>query len=81
MQLFRDMFRNIEITLVDFNLEPRVSAEGAPAPGDESNPDGCRLRNRDNESMDKDLVQTKINDDILKSYTETLKLLKDHYGS
>ena len=75
-----DMFRKIGITLVDFKIEFGVTADGAVVVADEMSPDGCRLRNTDNESMDKDLFR-KGEGDIIKSYTEILKLLKDHYGS
>ena len=75
-----DMFRKIGITLVDFKIEFGVTADGAVVVADEISPDGCRLRNVDNESMDKDLFR-KGEGDIIKSYTEILKLLKDHYGS
>ena len=71
-----DLFKRIGITLVDFKIEFGSTADGKVVVADEISPDGCRLRNADGESMDKDLFR-KDKGDIIKAYTEILESLKD----
>ena len=71
-----DLFKKIGITLVDFKIEFGTTADGKVVVADEISPDGCRLRNADGESMDKDLFR-KDNGDIIKAYTEILESLKE----
>ena len=71
-----DLFKKIGITLVDFKIEFGSTADGKVVVADEISPDGCRLRNADGESMDKDLFR-KDKGDIIKAYTEILESLKD----
>ena len=71
-----DLFKRIGITLVDFKIEFGSTADGKVVVADEISPDGCRLRNADGESMDKDLFR-KDKGDIIKAYTEILESLRD----
>lgn len=71
-----DLFKRIGITLVDFKIEFGSTADGKVVVADEISPDGCRLRNADGESMDKDLFR-KDEGDIIKAYTEILESLRD----
>ena len=70
-----DIFRRIGITLVDFKIEFGTTADGNVVVADEISPDGCRLRNSDDESMDKDLFR-KDEGDIVKAYTHILDSLR-----
>ena len=70
-----DLFKKIGITLVDFKIEFGSTAEGKIVVADEISPDGCRLRNSDNKSMDKDLFR-KGEGDIVEAYDAILKSLQ-----
>ncbi len=70
-----DLFKKIGITLVDFKIEFGSTAEGKIVVADEISPDGCRLRNADNKSMDKDLFR-KGEGDIVEAYDAILKSLQ-----
>ena len=70
-----DMFRKIGITLVDFKIEFGTTADGKVVVADEISPDGCRLRNAEGQSMDKDLFR-KEKGDIINAYQEILDNLK-----
>ena len=70
-----DLFKKIGITLVDFKIEFGSTAEGKIVVADEISPDGCRLRNSDNKSMDKDLFR-KGEGDIVEAYEAILKSLQ-----
>ena len=70
-----DLFKKIGITLVDFKIEFGTTAEGKVVVADEISPDGCRLRNADNESMDKDLFR-KSEGDIITAYSKILESLQ-----
>ena len=72
-----DLFKKIGITLVDFKIEFGSTAEGKIVVADEISPDGCRLRNADGESMDKDLFR-KDKGDIVQAYIEILNALKEN---
>ena len=71
-----DMFRRIGITLVDFKIEFGTTTDGQIVVADEISPDGCRLRNSDKESMDKDLFR-KGEGDIVIAYTQILNSLRN----
>lgn len=71
-----DLFRKIGITLVDFKIEFGITADGQIVVADEISPDGCRLRNSNKESMDKDLFR-KNEGDIVKAYTHILESLRN----
>lgn len=71
-----DLFKKIGITLVDFKIEFGSTAEGKIVVADEISPDGCRLRNADNESMDKDLFR-KSEGDIITAYSKILESLQN----
>ncbi len=70
------LFNKIGITLVDFKLEFGSTVDGEIVVADEISPDGCRLRNSDNQSMDKDLFR-KNKGDIIEAYSQILKSLKE----
>lgn len=70
-----DLFKKIGITLVDFKIEFGSTAEGKIVVADEISPDGCRLRNAENKSMDKDLFR-KGEGDIVEAYDAILKSLQ-----
>ena len=70
-----DLFKKIGITLVDFKIEFGSTVEGKIVVADEISPDGCRLRNADNKSMDKDLFR-KGEGDIVEAYDAILKSLQ-----
>jgi len=70
------LFNKIGITLVDFKLEFGSTVDGKIVVADEISPDGCRLRNSDNQSMDKDLFR-KNKGDIIEAYSQILKSLKE----
>ena len=70
-----DLFKKIGITLVDFKIEFGTTADGKVVVADEISPDGCRLRNADNESMDKDLFR-KSEGDIITAYSKILESLQ-----
>ena len=70
-----DLFKKIGITLVDFKIEFGTTADGKVVVADEISPDGCRLRNVDNESMDKDLFR-KDEGDIITAYSKILESLQ-----
>ena len=70
------LFNKIGITLVDFKLEFGSTVNGEIVVADEISPDGCRLRNSDNQSMDKDLFR-KNKGDIIEAYSQILKSLKE----
>ena len=70
-----DLFKRIGITLVDFKIEFGTTADGKVVVADEISPDGCRLRNADNESMDKDLFR-KSEGDIITAYSKILESLQ-----
>ena len=72
-----DLFKKIGITLVDFKIEFGTTADGKVVVADEISPDGCRLRNVDNESMDKDLFR-KDEGDIIEAYSSILESLKNN---
>tara|TARA_R100001510_G_C7628548_1_gene187918 strand:- start:273 stop:983 length:711 start_codon:yes stop_codon:yes gene_type:complete len=70
------LFNKIGITLVDFKLEFGSTVDSEIVVADEISPDGCRLRNSDNQSMDKDLFR-KNKGDIIEAYSQILKSLKE----
>ena len=70
-----DLFKKIGITLVDFKIEFGTTADGKVVVADEISPDGCRLRNADNESMDKDLFR-KSEGAIITAYSKILESLQ-----
>jgi len=70
------LFNKIGITLVDFKLEFGSTVDGEIVIADEISPDGCRLRNLDNQSMDKDLFR-KNEGDIIAAYSQILNSLKE----
>jgi|TARA_R100000081_G_scaffold47944_2_gene22887 phosphoribosylaminoimidazole-succinocarboxamide synthase len=70
-----DLFKRIGITLVDFKIEFGTTADGKVVVADEISPDGCRLRNAEGQSMDKDLFR-KEKGDIINAYQEILDKLK-----
>ena len=70
-----DLFKKIGIVLVDFKIEFGTTADGKVVVADEISPDGCRLRNADDESMDKDLFR-KGEGDIITAYSKILESLQ-----
>ena len=70
-----NLFSKIGITLVDFKIEFGVTIAGDIVVADEISPDGCRLRNTNGQSMDKDLFR-KEKGDIISAYQEILDNLK-----
>lgn len=70
-----DLFKKIGITLVDFKIEFGTTADGKVVVSDEISPDGCRLRNANGQSMDKDLFRNEKGD-IISAYQEILDNLK-----
>ena len=70
-----NLFSKIGITLVDFKIEFGITAAGDIVVADEISPDGCRLRNANGQSMDKDLFR-KEKGDIISAYQEILDNLK-----
>ena len=70
-----DLFKKIGIVLVDFKIEFGTTADGQVVVADEISPDGCRLRNADDESMDKDLFR-KGEGDIITAYSKILESLQ-----
>ena len=70
-----NLFSKIGITLVDFKIEFGVTIAGDIVVADEISPDGCRLRNANGQSMDKDLFR-KEKGDIISAYQEILDNLK-----
>ena len=70
-----DLFKKSGITLVDFKIEFGTTADGKVVVSDEISPDGCRLRNANGQSMDKDLFRNEKGD-IISAYQEILDNLK-----
>ncbi len=70
-----NLFSKIGITLVDFKIEFGVTTAGDIVVADEISPDGCRLRNANGQSMDKDLFRNEKGD-IISAYQEILDNLK-----
>lgn len=68
------LFRRIELQLVDFKLEFGLDKEGKLLLADEICPDTMRLWNRQNESFDKDLFRNDSGD-LLAGYRKVEELL------
>ena len=73
-----NLFSKIGITLVDFKIEFGITAAGDIVVADEISPDGCRLRNSDNDSMDKDLFR-ECKGDIIEAYNQILEKLNKQF--
>ena len=72
--VLQGIFRDIDLTLVDFKLEFGYDFEGNLMLADELSPDGMRLW-KDGESFDKDLFRNDKGD-ILVAYKEILSKLE-----
>ena len=72
--ILTQLFRRIELQLVDFKLEYGLDKEGRLLLADEICPDTMRLWNKQNESFDKDLFRNDTGD-LLVGYRKVEELL------
>tara|TARA_X000001036_G_scaffold238645_1_gene222593 strand:+ start:2356 stop:3060 length:705 start_codon:yes stop_codon:yes gene_type:complete len=72
--ILTQLFRRVELQLIDFKLEFGLDKEGKLLLADEICPDTMRLWNRQNESFDKDLFRNDSGD-LLAGYRKVEELL------
>lgn len=74
-KLLEELFKKIELCLVDFKLEFGFTNDGLIVLADEISPDNCRLWNDVQESFDKDVFR-EDKGDLVEAYTKILTLLR-----
>ncbi|MFT9098338.1 phosphoribosylaminoimidazolesuccinocarboxamide synthase [Liquorilactobacillus sp.] len=75
-QLLTELFKKIDLRLIDFKLEFGKLKDGEIVLADEFSPDNCRLWNmKDNAHMDKDVYRRDLGD-LTVVYEEVLKRLE-----
>ncbi|MFT9190649.1 MAG: phosphoribosylaminoimidazolesuccinocarboxamide synthase, partial [Liquorilactobacillus sp.] len=74
--LLTELFKKIDLRLIDFKLEFGKLKDGEIVLADEFSPDNCRLWNmKDNAHMDKDVYRRDLGD-LTVVYEEVLKRLE-----